>query len=50
MRFITWNVNGVRAALGRNALEWAFAQKPDAVCLKVSEYSPLANSPAKPGV
>lgn len=34
MKIITWNVNGVRAALGKNALDWAFAQNPDALCLQ----------------
>jgi len=34
MKIITWNVNGIRAALGKNALDWAFAQKPDALCLQ----------------
>lgn len=34
MKIITWNVNGIRAALGKNALSWAFDQKPDALCLQ----------------
>lgn len=34
MKIITWNVNGIRAALGKNALDWAFEQKPDALCLQ----------------
>jgi exodeoxyribonuclease-3 len=34
MRIITWNVNGIRAALGKNALDWAFAQQPDFLCLQ----------------
>jgi exodeoxyribonuclease-3 len=34
MKIITWNVNGIRAALGRHALDWAFAQGPDALCLQ----------------
>lgn len=34
MKIITWNVNGIRAALGKNALDWAFDQKPDALCLQ----------------
>jgi exodeoxyribonuclease III len=34
MKIITWNVNGIRAALGKNALEWAFAQQPDVLCLQ----------------
>lgn len=34
MKIITWNVNGIRAALGKNALDWAFDQKPDFLCLQ----------------
>ncbi len=34
MKIITWNINGIRAALGKNALDWAFAQNPDALCLQ----------------
>ncbi len=34
MKIITWNVNGIRAALGKNALDWAFAQNPDSLCLQ----------------
>ncbi len=34
MKIITWNINGIRAALGKNALDWAFAQQPDFLCLQ----------------
>lgn len=34
MKVITWNVNGIRATLGKNALDWAFDQNPDALCLQ----------------
>lgn len=34
MKIISWNINGIRAALGKNAMEWAFAQQPDALCLQ----------------
>jgi exodeoxyribonuclease III len=34
MKIITWNVNGIRAALGKNALDWAFEQRPDFLCLQ----------------
>ncbi len=34
MKIITWNVNGVRAVLNKKALDWAFAQEPDALCLQ----------------
>jgi len=40
MKIITWNVNGIRAMLGKNALDWAFAQKPDALCLQEVKARP----------
>jgi exodeoxyribonuclease III len=40
MKIITWNVNGIRAALGKNALDWAFAQSPDALCLQEVKARP----------
>lgn len=40
MKIITWNVNGIRAALGKGALDWAFAQQPDALCLQEVKARP----------
>ena len=40
MKIITWNINGIRAALGRNALDWAFAQQPDVLCLQEVKAHP----------
>ena len=40
MKIITWNVNGIRAALGKNALTWAFDQSPDALCLQEVKARP----------
>ena len=40
MKIITWNVNGIRAALGKSALNWAFAQKPDVLCLQEIKARP----------
>ncbi len=34
MKIITWNVNSIRAALGKTALDWAFMQQPDLLCLQ----------------
>lgn len=34
MRIITWNVNGVRAALNKGAWEWVQSQAPDVLCLQ----------------
>ena len=40
MKIITWNVNGIRAALGKNALDWAFANGPHALCLQEVKARP----------
>ena len=34
MRIVTWNVNGIRAALGKGALEWMAAYGGDVLCLQ----------------
>mgnify|MGYP001583973429 CR=1 FL=1 len=34
MRITTWNVNGIRAALGKNLKEWMIVESPDVVCLQ----------------
>jgi len=40
MKIITWNVNGIRAALKKDALNWAFAQSPDWLCLQEVKAQP----------
>ena len=40
MKIITWNVNGIRAALKKDALAWAFAQNPDWLCLQEVKARP----------
>jgi exodeoxyribonuclease III len=40
MKIITWNVNGIRAALRKNALDWAFIRKPDVLCLQEIKARP----------
>ncbi|MCE9646249.1 MAG: exodeoxyribonuclease III [Chloroflexi bacterium] len=40
MKIITWNVNGIRAALGKNALDWAFARQADILCLQEVKARP----------
>lgn len=34
MKITTWNVNGIRAALIKNAFEWVVEYKPDILCLQ----------------
>jgi exodeoxyribonuclease-3 len=53
LKIITWNVNGLRAVLGKGALDWLKDQEADVICLQEikarpeqledSAFSPLAN-------
>ena len=40
VKIITWNINGLRAALKKNALAWAWDQKPDLLCLQEVKARP----------
>jgi len=40
MKIITWNVNGLRAALRKNSLQWIWDQHPDLVCLQEVKARP----------
>ena len=40
MKIVTWNVNGVRAALGKGALDWAWRHSPDVLCLQEVKARP----------
>ena len=37
---MTWNVNGLRAVLARNGLDWAWAAQPDILCLQEVKARP----------
>lgn len=40
MKIISWNVNGVRAVLRKNFLEFLAAEDPDVLCLQETKASP----------
>ena len=40
MKLISWNVNGLRAVLRRNFLEFIDAERPDVFCLQETKCSP----------
>lgn len=40
MKIITWNVNGIRAALGKGALDPIWALSPDVLCLQEMKARP----------
>jgi exodeoxyribonuclease-3 len=40
MKIITWNINGLRAALGRGSLQWMWEQQPDILCLQEIKVRP----------
>jgi exodeoxyribonuclease-3 len=41
MKITTWNVNGIRAALGKGLREWMVAESPDVLCLQEIKATPL---------
>ena len=34
MKIISYNVNGIRAAMRKGLIDWLFSEKPDVVCLQ----------------
>ena len=40
MKLISWNVNGLRAVLRRNFLEYLDSEKPDVICLQETKCRP----------
>jgi len=40
MKMLSWNVNGVRAALGKGLLDWMTASKADVICLQEVKAQP----------
>ncbi len=40
MKIVTWNVNGIRAALGKGLKEWTLEQSPDLLCIQEIKANP----------
>jgi len=40
MKIISYNVNGIRAAVGKGFLEWLQAENPDVLCLQETKAQP----------
>ena len=40
MKIVTWNVNGLRAALGKGAADWWNSEPPDVLCLQEIKVMP----------
>jgi exodeoxyribonuclease III len=40
MKITTWNVNGIRAALGKSLKEWVVSEAPDVLCLQEIKATP----------
>jgi exodeoxyribonuclease-3 len=65
MKITTWNINGLRAVLDKGALDWAFTESPDVLCLqeikarpeqltaaqqaKLADYQAIWNPAERPG-
>jgi len=45
MKIITWNVNGIRAALGKGLKDWMLSQSPDVFCLQEIKARPEQLTP-----
>jgi exodeoxyribonuclease-3 len=46
MRLVSWNVNGLRAAVKKSLLDWLSATRPDILCLQETRTGPEAVAPA----
>ena len=40
MKLVSWNVNGLRAALGKGFLDYVAAEDPDVICLQETKLQP----------
>ncbi|HQQ01155.1 MAG TPA: endonuclease/exonuclease/phosphatase family protein, partial [bacterium] len=40
MKFISWNVNGIRAVLGKGFLDFVKTAQPDVLCLQETRAMP----------
>ena len=40
MKIISWNVNGIRAALGKGVFDWVWAREPDVLCVQEVKARP----------
>ena len=40
MKIISYNVNGIRAALNKNFTEWLLSENPDVLCLQETKAQP----------
>ncbi len=45
MKIVTWNVNGIRAALRKNALDQIWSRSPDVICLQEVKARPEQLTP-----
>ena len=48
MKLISWNVNGLRAVLKKNFLEFLAAEQPDILCLQETKCTPEDVEPLWP--
>ena len=40
MKLISWNVNGLRACMGKGFLDFVAAEQPDMLCLQETKTQP----------
>lgn len=46
MKIVSWNINGIKAAINKGFLDWLATAKPDVVCLQETKAAP-ENIPAE---
>ena len=47
MKIITYNVNGLRAAVGKGLPEWLAQEQPDVLCLQETKLQPPRTGPCR---
>ena len=49
MKIITWNVNGIRACMGKGMLEYFDSERADIICLQETKMQPGQAEVPTPG-
>ena len=47
MKLISWNVNGLRACVGKGFFEFVAAEQPDMLCLQETKLQPEQAPPVE---
>jgi len=50
MKILSWNVNGIRAAVRKGFMDWFYAEAPDVMCLQEIKATPNDLTKEQPSV